>query len=200
MNANTAGLLGLLIGILGVIAGLVATIVGVAVAVLIQWNETQRAHTSERWKQATAKRERLRAEFERVLSGAYAFASLTSPFVWVNPRTLPAGNYKDQLTSLVIKATEDLRLAYVRLRLEGATDVVTAINDLAFEFELFQRNLADKQPLKEAWESAQKINALVGPLDVTLQKQLDALTPPDPLPVRSSFRQWVSEIWRWFLR
>src|SRR5260370_390001 len=191
---------GLVIGLLGVLAGLVATVIGVAVAVLVQWNETQRAHTAERWAQATAKRERLRAEFERVLSGAYAFESLTSPFVWVNPNTLPAGPYRDHLIELVKTATEDLRLAYVRLRLEGATDVVTAINDLAMQFERFQRGLANKEPIKEIRENADAIKALVEPLHETLQHHLDALTPPDSLPERTGFRSWASDTWKWFRR
>ena len=198
MNASALGLIGLLVGLLGVLAGLVATIVGVAVAVLVQWNETQRAHTAERWEQATAKRERLRAEFERVLRSAYAFEAMTSPFIWVNPQTLPPGDYRDRLIALVNAATEDLKLADVRLRLEGATDVVKVIHELSLAFQQFQRGLADKEPLKTTYAIAQRITALVEPLDVTLQSQLDVLTPPDPLPERRGFRQWVSEVLDWF--
>ena len=139
VDANVAGLLGLFIGLLGVLAGLVATVVGVAVAVLVQWREDQRAHTAERWDQATAKRERLRAEFEKVLNAAYTFQMFTSPFVWVNPRTLPEGDYKTRLTKIVDQAYEDLRVATVRLKLEGATEVVGRVEDLARDFAQFQK-------------------------------------------------------------
>lgn len=205
MDANLAGLLGLLIGLLGVLAGLVATVVGVAVAVLIQWREDQRAHTTERWDQATAKRERLRAEFERVLSAAYSFQAMTSPFVWVNPATLPEGDYKTRLTTLVDMAYEDLRLADVRLRLEGATEVVGKIDELASEFGIFQRDLASPGresdvTIKDLWERREKIGGLVIPLDATLQQHLDALTPPEPLPQPPGFHKWIRDIVDWFKR
>lgn len=200
MAASALGLLGLLIGLLGVLAGLVATLFGVAIAVLVQWNETQRAHNAERWTQSTTKRERLRAEFERVLMGAYAFESLTSIHVWVNPRTLPPGDYKDRLTAVVDKAYEGFRLADVRLRLEGATEVVDAIHELARMFGDFQADLVDKSASRDVWEKAQKIKELVKTLDVRLQKQLDELTPPDPLPDRRGLRGWIAEIWNWIIR
>jgi hypothetical protein len=205
VNAATVGLLGLLIGLFGVLAGMLATVVGIALAVLVQWREDQRAHQTERWKQATAKRERLRAEFEKVLTGAYSFESMTSPFVWVNPETLPPGDYKDQLTKLVDGAYSGLRMADVRLRLEGATEVVQAVHQLTVEFRHFQRGLVgharySDPTVIELWERAQKIQALVAPLDANLQRQLDALTPPEPLPERMGFRQWAAEILAWFRR
>lgn len=205
MDANVAGLLGLLIGLLGVLAGLVATVVGVAVAVLIQWREDQRAHTAERWDQATARRERLRAEFERVLSAAYSFQAITSPFVWVNPKTLPEGAYKTRLTKFVAKAYEDLRLADVRLRLEGATEVVGKVEELAREFGQFQDGLGSRSRDSDATVTAlrehqEKINELVAPLDAKLQRHLDALTPPDPLPGPPGFHKWIQDVLDWFRR
>lgn len=105
-----------------------------------------------------------------VLTGAYSFQAMTSPFVWVNPSTLPEGDYKARLTRLVEDTFESLKVADVRLRLEGATDVVGVLQDLAREFDAFQRDLASRArysdvTVKDPHDRAQKINALVDPLD-----------------------------------
>jgi hypothetical protein len=188
VNANTAAVLGLVIGLFGVLAGLAATII-------VQQREDARARRTERWRQATAKQERLRMEFEKVLRAAYSFEAMTSPFVWVNPSTLPEGDYKTRLITFVENAYEGLKNADVRLRLEGATEVVDAVDYLTRAFGDFQSDLASPDRhsnanIKDLWDRAEKIKALVTPLDKILRHQLDALTPPESDPVRSGPRGW----------
>lgn len=70
--ATAVAVLGLVVGVLGVLAGLIATVV-------VQQREDQRAHTAERWQQTTAKRERSRVGFERVVHKLLVLAQAVEP-------------------------------------------------------------------------------------------------------------------------
>lgn len=96
--------------------------------------------TKEAWRRASDKRQRLAAEFERVLRGANQLAALVGPLNWT-PANMRPPEQLDRINQKVTEMFGELQLADARLRLEGVPDVAQRMQDLAGHYRRFQVGL-----------------------------------------------------------
>jgi gas vesicle protein len=191
-----------------VLGGFVGALIGLLIALLGQSREDDRLRRAEEWRQQTAKRERLREEFDTALRLVYEVQVSTAIFQRVPPPGDPAyTKRREELEALYDKA----KSADLRLRLEGATVAWRAMAEVAKQHQRYtgalrvmedprhstESDLAARTDLREGHEA---IAAIAETLHETLAGYLEALTPPGPPPAPSGLRSWVRQAEEWLRR
>jgi gas vesicle protein len=180
-----------------VLAGLVGALAGLIVALIAQSREDKRLRQAEEWRQRTAKQERLRKEFETALQLVYAIEVNTS--MW-QPMPTPAKRLKE-----LDRLYEEAKLADTRLKLEGATQAWSSMQEVARHHQIYSDALRQRETphlTPESYVAAtdtlksshEAISAVAASLHVTLAAELDKLTPPGP---PQGLRSWLASGWRW---
>lgn len=197
--------MGLLAAVLG---GFVGALIGLLIALLGQSREDDRLRRAEEWRQQTAKRERLREEFDTALRLVYEVQVATAIFQRLPPPGDPAyAKRRKELEALYEKA----KSADIRLRLEGATVAWRAMGEVAKQHQRYtealrvmedprhstESDLAARTDLRESHEG---IEAIAVNLHETLAAYLEALTPPGPPPSPSGLRSWLRQAEEWLRR
>lgn len=186
------------------VAGLVGALIGLAIALIAQSRQDDRLRQSEEWRQLAAKQERLRKEFATTLRLVYTIDADTGMYQ-SGPQSKDP-NYAKRRAEIGA-LYEEARLADIRLRLEGATDVWRAVHEVVGQHQRFREALkvlddsessdeakvAAKADLQSAHEA---VSAIAETLHETLAEELDRLTPPGQ-PPEGGLRSWLEGVWVW---
>jgi hypothetical protein len=166
--------------------GLVLTLI---VTLVAQARSDRRSRREERWRQDTARRERLRVQFERSLSSAFRFSDLVAPMspMW---KTKLTEEEVARIEPFLDQALTDAAVADVALRLEGEASALAAIRSIRDHFLKFRLAVrfqdmpaklkALEQGRDDALDAATAIASELPDLEAALLKQLEALVPPGP--------------------
>ncbi len=189
------------------LAGLIGALAGLVIALIAQSREDTRARRSEMWRQQTERRERLRKEFTTALDLAYTIEVDTGIFEWVTPSSPRAKDPKYlKRRERIDQLYEAARDTDIRLRLEGATEASTALNDIARHHLTFRRGLETLDDVNtpadlhnsarnDLIEAHMGIQAITKDLGSTLAAELEKLTPPGA-PM-GGLRTWIRGVRTW---
>jgi hypothetical protein len=162
-------------------AGLLGAIVGAGVSLGV-------AAYNQRHQDRREKRQRVHASFQRVLMAAKHFAAMTAPLqragggAWGEPDMAEEDRRRFQET--LERLIEGLQNAVVGLTLEGITEPVDAVEELAAKFEDFRwhhQRTRGPRATEDDWrvpaEASQAIAAISQQLESQLRATLDEILP-----------------------
>ncbi len=126
--------------LIAIAVALLANAVTVAVTVYVQKSETRRQRQAAAERRATDKRRRVHASFQRVLMGANLLVGMIGIFDWTPDKFRTEADLERRHRT-VEGALNGLQTAVVDLILEGITEPVQQVNELARRFGDFRHRL-----------------------------------------------------------
>jgi hypothetical protein len=136
------------------------------------------------------KRQRVHASFKRVLLAANIYAALTTPFqrgsggAWT-PEQDMTEEYRRGFYKTLEDLTEGLRTAAVDLTLEGITEPVDKVTEMAAKFDDFRwhrERTRQRTATEEDWQVPHEASQAIAAIREQLQSQLPAILD-DILPI-----------------
>jgi hypothetical protein len=177
-------------------------VIGVLVA---QDGENRRRLSTESWRRARERRERIAAELERLLRVARRYYDLTME--WTPPTKMTAEQIS-KINGELRDLTSELLTLNVRLRLEGVTEVLEPLQDIVSSHMVFRIALGQMEgsaDTAKAFEVAVKhqaqISSRLAELEKKLPEMLEKMLPVQPdiaQPARGGRRYWIRRSRDWW--
>jgi hypothetical protein len=178
LTANFLSELSLAIATLALVVSLSATLIS-------QARSDRRSRREERWRQMSARRERLRPRFEGILKTAYRFKALASPMseMWKSKLTEEDLKRLQPIIQEIDRETED---AQVALNLEDQSEPLAALKTIRDNFITFRSSTrssdAEGERAEKAFDTAvamaTEIDNALPSLEEALLNTLESLVPP----------------------
>jgi hypothetical protein len=170
---------------LSLAVAILALVVSLSATLIAQGRSDRRSRREERWRQLSARRERIRPRFESILRTARRFKELASPMSALWKEKLSPDDIK-QLQPIIEQIDRETEDAQVALTLEGQSQPLDALTSIRKQFIQFRssasRSTREGEQAAKAFDSAvamaTEIEKALPAMEKALYEALESLIPP----------------------